>query len=74
MAINVMLITRCGPGGSTRRLHHFPATASRATGGPWYGGDTGSTCVETVWFSPGMVPPLSGRSSIANDNQIALAA
>jgi len=34
MAINAMWNKRSGPGGSTRRLHQFPAEARRATAGP----------------------------------------
>jgi hypothetical protein len=40
-----------------------------------HGGETGSTRVVKAWFSPGMVPPLSGQPRSANDNnRLALAA
>ena len=38
------------------------------------GGETGSTRVVKACWVPGMVPPLSGRSTGANDNRMALAA
>src|SRR5215472_6749040 len=40
MAIHGLRNKRCGPGGSTRRLHHF-----RSGGAMLYGGETGSTRV-----------------------------
>ena len=48
IAINGLWNRRSGPGGGTRRLHHF------------YGGDIGSTRVVKVGSSLGMVPSLSG--------------
>ena len=69
MAINATWNKRYGPGGSTRRLHQIRGTGARKPAGPDYGGEPGSTCVVKVWFSPGMVPPLSGRSLYANDNE-----
>jgi hypothetical protein len=59
-AINGAWNKRSGPGGSARRLHHC-------------GGDTGSTRAVKAYLSLGMVPPLSGHSTSANDNTEALA-
>ena len=67
MAINALWNKRSGPGGSARRLHQFPI-APDPVRSP-YGGETGSTRVVKAWFSPGMVPPLSGRFTDANDNE-----
>ena len=36
--------------------------------GAFAGGDTGSTGVDRLYLLPGMIPPLSGRFSGANDN------
>ena len=66
MAINGAWNKRCGPGGSARRLHQTPD-------GQGYGGDTGSTRVVKSFLLPGMVPPLSGHITSANDNHQALA-
>jgi hypothetical protein len=56
IAINAAWNRRYGPGGGTRRLHHFrPASLGTA-----FGDEIGSTCVIKTQFSPGMVPPLSG--------------
>jgi hypothetical protein len=55
-AINGAWNKRSGPGGSARRLHHC-------------GGDTGSTRAVKAYLSLGMVPPLSGHSTSANDNE-----
>jgi hypothetical protein len=52
MAINAAWHKRFGPGGSTRRLHHF----SPPSGGT-DGGEPGSTSVVKARFLPGMVPP-----------------
>ena len=56
MAINGAWNKRSGPGGSARRLHHC-------------GGDTGSTRVVKTCLLLGMVPPSSGHSTSANDNE-----
>ena len=61
MAINGAWNKRSGPGGSARRLHHLPDGH--------YGGDTGSTRVVKARLLLGMVPPLSGHSTSANDNE-----
>ena len=68
MAINALWNKRSGPGGSARRLHQFPVSPATITGN-LIGGETGSTRVVKAWFSPGMVPPLSGRFTDANDNE-----
>ncbi len=52
MAINDICNKRCGPGGGTRRLHHEKVLN--------YGGETGSTRALKIYFSLGIVPPLSG--------------
>ncbi len=65
MAINALWNKRCGPGGGTRRLHHYLPAPDRVGIG---GGETGSTRVVKTGFSLGMVPPLSGRFIDANDN------
>ncbi len=74
MAINGAWNKRCGPGGSARRLHHPDPIMERSrarsvnrTGE--YGGDTGSTRVVKTHLLLGMVPPLSGQHTSANDNQ-----
>ena len=54
MAINAAWHKRFGPGGSTRRLHHF---SSAPFGGGVDGGEPGSTSVVKARFLPGMVPP-----------------
>ena len=57
MAINGHRNKPCGPGGSTRRLHH-PS---------WRGRNRIDEGVKGVLLL-GMVPPLSGQSIVANDN------
>ena len=69
MAINGAWNKRSGPGGSARRLHHFGREADKIPGG----GDTGSTRAVKTYLSLGMVPPLSGHMTSANDNTEALA-
>ena len=66
MAINGAWNNRCGPGGSTRRLHHHRRC-------DFMGGEIGSTRVVKTHLSLGMVPPLSGYITSANDNHEALA-
>ena len=66
MAINGAWNKRSGPGGSARRLHHLGKSAK-------HGGDTGSTRAVKMYLSLGMVPPLSGHMTSANDNTEALA-
>jgi len=63
MVINVRRNKPFGPGGSTRRLHQSPRKLcgfrrgrNRIDGGVKGG------------LLPGMVPPLSGLSIVANDN------
>jgi len=74
MAINGVWNKRCGPGGSARRLHH-PSSDRRvppergARRVREHGGETGSTRVVKTRLLPGMVPPLSGRHTSANDNE-----
>ena len=63
MAINGAWNNRCGPGGSARRLHH----SSQGIG--THGGETGSTRVVKTHLLPGMIPPLSGQITSANDNE-----
>ena len=65
-AINGPWNKRSGPGGSARRLHHLGKSAK-------HGGDTGSTRAVKMYLSLGMVPPLSGHMTSANDNTEALA-
>ena len=64
MAINGLCNKRCGPGGGTRRLHQFtvPATPDGIRGRNRIDARV-KTC-----FLPGMVPPLSGYFTDANDN------
>ncbi len=59
MAINTLCNKHCGPGGSTRRLHHKAF---------YYGGEIGLTDVVKTKRLPGIVPPLSGYFKNANDN------
>jgi hypothetical protein len=66
MAINGAWNKRSGPGGSARRLHQFGQKGQD-------GGDTGSTRAVKTHFLLGMVPPLSGHMTSANDNTEALA-
>ena len=66
MVINGSWNKRRGPGGSARRLHQ---TSFRET----FGGETGSTRVVKTFLLPGMIPPLSGHITSANDNHEALA-
>src|SRR3954467_4988880 len=62
MVINGAWNNRCGPGGSARRLHQFPRLVR------WdNGGETGSTRVVKTHLLPGMIPPLSGQPTSAND-------
>ena len=106
MAINALWNRRCGPGGGTRRLHHFHRFEGNVSGETRYdvakivtfknrsasvllyvrteseerrdlqpvrvrflhGGETGSTRVVKIEFLPGMIPPLSGHFTNANDN------
>lgn len=56
MVINRLWNKRHGPGGGTRRLHHF------------MGGELESTSVVKVSILPGIVPPLSGYLVSANMN------
>ena len=63
MAINAVRNRRSGPGGGARRLHQ-----SLTPVGVAYGGDLGSTRVVKGQFLPGMVPPLPGQITSANDN------
>ena len=58
------------PGAST--IPDPIAERSRARGGNrigGYGGETGSTRVVKTHLLPGMVPPLSGHITSANDNE-----
>ncbi len=64
MVINGAWNKRCGPGGSARRLHQFSRYVSRADGG-----ETGLTRVVKTHLLPGMIPPLSGQLTSANDNE-----
>ena len=71
MTINTVRNNRYGPGGSARRLHHFSSMEDQL-----WGRNRIDEGVKTV-FLPGMVPPLSGRLIVANDNyaeEVALAA
>ncbi len=47
--------------------------ASTIPSGMGYGGDTGSTRVVKTCLLLGMIPPLSGHITSANDNHEALA-
>ncbi|ASV62520.1 hypothetical protein GbCGDNIH6_10012 [Granulibacter bethesdensis] len=67
MVINGEWNKRSGPGGGTRRLHHITPFCGV------HGGETGSTRAVKTRFLPGMVPPLSGHITGANDNHEALA-
>ena len=58
MAINGAWNKRCGPGGSTRRLHHI--LGGLIQGALKHGGETDSTRVVKTHLLPGIVPPLSG--------------
>jgi hypothetical protein len=51
------------PGASTI----IPVLDDRPTG--IYGGETGSTRVVKTHLLPGMIPPLSGQITSANDNE-----
>ncbi len=51
MTINGSWNKRCGPGGGTRRLHHFI-----------YGDETGSTCVVKISFSFGVLRRYRAKS------------
>ena len=74
MVINGLCNKRSGPGGSTRRLHQlFVFMAHLARKGLLWGRYRIDTRVKTR-FLPGMVPPLAGRFTSANDNDLALAA
>ena len=70
MAINGAWNKRCGPGGGTRRLHQI---FRRTCPGEGFGGEIGSTRVVKTHFLLGMIPPLSGHITSANDNHEALA-
>jgi len=59
MALNLLWNNRCGPGGSTRRLHQFTARYRQIRA--IYGGETGSTRVVKTVAVLGMVPPISGH-------------
>ncbi len=69
MAINGLRNKPIGPGGSTRRLHHKPADIRNflAGGGLLWGRTRIDEGVKAVLLL-GMVPPLSGRRVVANDN------
>ena len=67
MAINGTWNKRCGPGGSTRRLHQTPCKTKA------FGGETASTRVVKTCLLLGIVPPLSGYNLNANDNNVAFA-
>ncbi|MEA2771081.1 MAG: hypothetical protein QOD93_4043 [Acetobacteraceae bacterium] len=69
MAINDAWNNRCGPGGSARRLHHSSRLGGFSRGIGIYGGETGSTRVVKTHLLPGMIPPLSGQITSANDNE-----
>ncbi len=73
MVINGVWNNRYGPGGSTRRLHHYRVVERFRVHG-LSGGDPASTCVVKIRLLPGMIPPLSGQILSANDNSVALAA
>src|SRR5258706_10935923 len=70
MAINGAWNKRCGPGGSTRRLHQFnPAQPAGSLGG-----EPGSTRVVKVLPFARHGTAVIGPPRSANDNQYALAA
>ena len=83
MAINDAWNKRCGPGGSTRRLHQqlslwverlsFGYAQKEYPSERLIGGETGSTRAVKTHLLLGMVPPLSGQITSANDNFEALA-
>lgn len=74
MAINGVRNKRSGPGGSTRRLHHHTSGRPiRRSLSEAYGGETGSTRAVKVHLLLGMIPPLSGHFTNANDNHEAFA-
>jgi hypothetical protein len=70
MVINGTWNNRCGPGGSTRRLHQIQSFRQEIR---IFGGETASTRVVKTCLLPGIVPPLSGYNLNANDNNVAFA-
>lgn len=70
MALNPLWNKRSGPGGGTRRLHHFCDRVPRVWGLPArYGDEIGSTRVVKTLVVLGMVPAVIGLNLIsANDN------
>ncbi len=66
MAINGHRNKPYGPGGSTRRLHQSPLLP-QLTGGFRRGRTRIDEGIKGELL-PGMVPPLSGQTIVANDN------
>ncbi len=67
MAINGFRNKPFGPGGGTRRLHQLPQLLNRSDRLRIWGRNRIDEGVKEL-FSLGMVPPISGRFIVANDN------